>query len=220
MSTRSSIIAAAARLLAESGSGDVSTRAVCDAAGVTQPVLYRHFGDKDGLLSAVADSVWESYLAGKRAAERSGDPLDDLRAGWDNHTAFALENPYAYRLVFASDLSKRPAAIVEAVGLLTAILERLAADGRLAMSPEDAAQVVMAANSGVALGLLLRREVYPDTAISDVTREATLRGILATHDGVDPIAGSAATIRARVRSSDDFTAPEAALFEEWLGRMG
>ena len=33
----------------------VSTRAVSAAAGVQAPTLYRLFGDKDGLLDAVAD---------------------------------------------------------------------------------------------------------------------------------------------------------------------
>ncbi|WP_347038034.1 TetR/AcrR family transcriptional regulator [Glutamicibacter halophytocola] len=105
------IINSAERLLAESATGDISTRAVCEAAGVTQPVLYRHFGDKDGLLAAVADHVWENYLSAKRSTKNSDDALEDLRRGWDNHTAFALENPHAYRLVFGTALAARPAAM-------------------------------------------------------------------------------------------------------------
>jgi AcrR family transcriptional regulator len=62
MNTRSLIIEATADLLAQSPNGDVSTRAVCEAAGVQQPVLYRLFGDKDGLLSATVDYVWDQYL--------------------------------------------------------------------------------------------------------------------------------------------------------------
>lgn len=58
MDTRSVILDRAVELLAASESGDISTRAVCEAAGVGQPVLYQLFGDKDGLLAAVADRVW------------------------------------------------------------------------------------------------------------------------------------------------------------------
>ncbi len=209
------ILEQAAELLATSPSGDVSTRAVCEAAGVTQPVLYRLFGDKDGLLTAVADHVWEQYLDGKRRAEESDDPLEDLRAGWDNHTAFALTNPHAYRLVFSADLAVRPAAIAEAMRLLVGITERLAAQARLAVAPEVAAQIVMAANSGFALGALLRPEVH--TAASIDVREATIRGILADADPTDPLAGAVATIRARVPGN--VTSAEAGLLDEWLDRL-
>ena len=102
MTTKAVILQKAAELLAASPNGDIATRAVCEAAGVTQPVLYRLFGDKDGLLAAVADAAWEAYLSDKRAAEASADPLEDLRHGWDQHMAFALAHPHAYRLVFAS----------------------------------------------------------------------------------------------------------------------
>ncbi|WP_222843216.1 TetR/AcrR family transcriptional regulator [Microbacterium sorbitolivorans] len=221
MPKRTVILDRAAELLATSPSGDVSTRAVCEAAGVTQPVLYRLFGDKDGLLSAVADHVWEQYLAGKRAAVPGSDVLADLRAGWDNHTAFALAHPHAYRLVFGSALSAEPAAIAEAMRLLGEVTERLASEGLLRVSPEEAARVIMAANSGVALGMILRPTEYPEGASEEV-REATIRGILAGDAVADPVAVAVATLRSRVRggdAADTFTAAEAALIDEWLGRL-
>lgn len=66
VSTKARILEVAAALVAESPDGDVSTRAVCEAAGVGAPALYRHFGDKQGLLSAVVDHGWDKYLAAKR----------------------------------------------------------------------------------------------------------------------------------------------------------
>ncbi|MFD6415807.1 TetR/AcrR family transcriptional regulator [Streptomyces sp. NPDC060194] len=220
MDTKAVILARAAELLAASPNGDVSTRAVCEAAGVGQPVLYRLFGDKDGLLSAVVDEVWDEYLAMKRAARHSADPVDDLRRGWDNHTAFALSHPHAYRLVFGSTLSTPPAAAAEAMGLLTGILERLAAQGRLRMAPADAARFVMAANSGIALGLILRPGTYPDPAVSTAARDAALRAVLV--DGASPAPRAAAvaatTLRAHLGASDLYTPGEAALLDELLER--
>ena len=216
------IIKSAERLLAESATGDISTRAVCEAAGVTQPVLYRHFGDKDGLLAAVADHVWDSYLDAKRSTENSEDPLEDLRHGWDNHTAFALENPHAYRLVFGTALAARPAAMGEAMKLLNAITARLAAAGRLVLAPEQAAQIIMAANSGLALGLILRSEEYPDPAqANEQAREAALRGILASPEAgaTNPAAQAATTLRAQLAVSTRFTPAEAGLLDEWLDRF-
>lgn len=56
-----------AELLAASPSGGASTRAVSEAVGITQPILYLHFGDKGGLLSAVVYRMWAQYLEGKSA---------------------------------------------------------------------------------------------------------------------------------------------------------
>lgn len=212
----------AARLLAESPSGDVSTRAVCEAAGVTQPVLYRLFGDKDALLAAIADLVWEDYLGTKRAAEQSDDPVEDLRRGWDAHTAFAVDNPHAYRLVFGSDLTTRPAAIAEAMALLTAVLQRVAARGRLRVAAEDAARIVMSANSGLALGLILRPEIYPDPAASVIVRDAVFRSILVDAAAASPAEATvvaATTLRAALTGTVPLTPAEAGLLDDWLGRF-
>lgn len=99
VSTKARILEVAAALVAESPDGDVSTRAVCEAAGVGAPALYRHFGDKEGLLSAVVDHGWDKYLATKRHRDPGTDPVQDLRDGWDTHTEFALQNPNLYRLM-------------------------------------------------------------------------------------------------------------------------
>lgn len=224
------ILEKAAELLAQSATGDVSTRAVCEAAGVTQPVLYRIFGDKDGLLAAVVDQVWGAYLESKRAAQATGDALADLRAGWDAHTAFALANPHAYRLLFGTQLTTRPEAAVEAMTLLRGVLERLAGEGRLALTPDEAAQVVMAANTGVALGLVVHPELYPDAAVSVRVREATVRALLANpgarssdatggHPADDAPTVAATTLRAHLTGSEQFTPAEAGLLDEWLERI-
>jgi AcrR family transcriptional regulator len=219
--TRALIIARASALLADSSDGEISTRAVCEAAGVTQPVLYRLFGDKDGLLAAVADAAWESYLAGKRAAESSHDPVADLRAGWDAHTMFALQNPHAYRLVFASPLGSRVAAAREAMRLLTDVLERVAAAGALVMEPDAAARIVMSANSGVALALLLRPESLGSADASIEVREAVLRAILldAPDDAASRSVGAAATLLRSAMAAPAFSAAEAGLMGEWLDRF-
>lgn len=221
MSTRSLIIGRAAELLAASPNGDVSTRAVCEAAGVGQPVMYRIFGDKEGLLAAVADCVWGEYLDSKRAAIPSADPLQDVRDGWDHHTAFALAHPHAYRLVFATALSSPPDAAEEAMSLLQGVLERLAAQGRLRMSPAKAARIVMAANSGIALALILRPSQFSDSSLSAVMREATLNSI-ASDTGTsasDSMEVAAVTLQAGLTGTTMFTSAESSLLTEWLTRI-
>ncbi len=89
---RSDLLRAAEAQLVAAPDGDVATRAVCEAAGVTQPVLYRLFGDKRGLLDALADAGLERYTQRKAELEVSDDPSVDLRRGWDDHLAFAREH--------------------------------------------------------------------------------------------------------------------------------
>ncbi len=149
-------------------------------------MLYRLFGDKDGLLAATVDHVWDQYLETKRAAEKSADPLHDLLAGWDSHVAFALAHPNAYKLMFAPALRSTPEAAQEALRILRAVLERLAAQGRMRIAPEIAARMIMTATTGVALGLIMRPALYPDTALSTQVRDAMVQAIL-----LDPAADTA-----------------------------
>src|ERR1041384_6605150 len=128
---RTRMLEAAEALLDASPDRDISTRAVCDAVGVGAPVLYRLFGDKNGLLSAVVDYGFDRYLSMKRAAEPSPDPVTDLRNGWDSHIAFALAHPVVYRMISSPSLTEVPTAAAEALGLLRDVLERCAAAGRL-----------------------------------------------------------------------------------------
>ncbi len=225
MSTRSVIIDAAAELLAQSPSGDISTRAVCEAAGVQQPVIYRLFGDKEGLLAATVDYVWDEYLGMKRQTEQSADPLEDLRSGWDSHTAFAISHPNAYRLLFGSGAVAPAESADEAMRLLRVVLDRLAAQGRLRIDPGVAARLVMAANTGIALALILRPAQYPDLALSAMMRDIVHAAILSDAAPAADVGASdriaAITLRNALPavSGELFTEREAGLLDEWLERI-
>jgi AcrR family transcriptional regulator len=225
MEIRSQIIEAAAELLAESETGEISTRAVSEAAGIQQPVLYRHFGDKDALLAAVVDHGFERYLDGKRRAEKSADPVDDLRSGWDNHTGFAIAYPNFYRLMFSPNLRTTPEAAGESLRLLTEVLQRVAEHGRLRVPLETAAQMIMAANTGVALALISRPTLFPELGISSRVRDALFQSIL-----TDPVelttpegarASAATTLIGGIAelTPGTFSGGEAGLLREWLDRV-
>src|SRR5687768_5320162 len=96
---RTGIVEAAARLLQEQGARAVTTRGVAQAAGVQAPTIYRLFGDKDGLLDAVAEHVMATYVATKAVAAVDADPVADLRVGWRMHVDFALANPELHALL-------------------------------------------------------------------------------------------------------------------------
>jgi AcrR family transcriptional regulator len=229
MDAREKILDAAAALLARASVADVSTRAVCEAAGVGAPMLYRLFGDKAGLLAAVVDRGFEEYLASKRAARPGPDPVADLKQGWDNHMRFALERPNHYRLMHSPELTVPPAAAREAHALLHGVLERCAAAGRLTVPPALATQVIMSANVGAALSVLTRPEQYPDARFSDRLRDAVVDSLTLPADTVDtpeadghnPVPVAAATLAARLRTDlpPSFTPAESALLQQWLERL-
>src|SRR6478735_1483558 len=87
---RERILQAAAKLIAEGGRDAATTRAVAAAAAVQAPTIYRLFGDKSGLLDAVAEQAMAAYVAKKSATRPDPDPMTDLRRGWDDYVAFCL----------------------------------------------------------------------------------------------------------------------------------
>src|SRR5881628_3671011 len=100
-STTNRLLDAAADLLREGGVDAVSTRAVAAAAGTQPPILYRRFGDKNGLLEAVTLHVLERYLVKKRKLLRqSDDSVDDLRRLWDLFVAFGFSQPECFMLIY------------------------------------------------------------------------------------------------------------------------
>ena len=154
MSTEEKILTAVADLLEKGGVEAVTTRAVCEAAGVTAPTLYHHFGDKNGLLRAVVAQGIDSFMARKRANRQTSDALADLRRGWNGWIAFALQRPKLLRLMVESTRSD-PSATQEAFAIMRAIVERLAAENRLTTDVDIASRTIWAASNGV-LALFLQ----------------------------------------------------------------
>ena len=108
--SRAAIIEAATRLLDSDGPDGLTTRAVATAADVQPPTIYRLFGDKDGLVDAVAEHVYASYVASKSIGAHA-DPFVELRAGWDMHLAFGLANPGLFTLMTAPQRGRSSPAV-------------------------------------------------------------------------------------------------------------
>lgn len=236
---RTAMVEAAERQLAASEDYDIATRAVCEAVGVTQPVLYRLFGDKRGLLDAVADHGYERYAERKAAQEHTGDPVADVLAGWDGHMAFARQDPALYQLMFTPRPWSQSSAKQRVFDLLVASLVRCAAVGALRGDPREAAELVLAANVGIALDHIAVPARFEDVRLSHRMRDAVFavvlrEGVGGLGDSVgsggggagglgadDPVRAAAVRLRAQVALSG--TAPleevEGALLVRWLERL-
>ncbi len=234
MATKNRILEATADLLARSAEGDVSTRAVCDAAGITAPVLYHHFGDKEGLLTAVVDFGWEQFLAGKRdiAASPHHHVAEDLRTGWDNHVEFALANPNFYRLLWSPGVTSTSVSIREAYRLLREALNRGAARGQLRVPPEVATPMIMSAVVGACLSLIFHPELFDDEGFATTMRDTVIAAVVvpesaapddpgkATLVGERTLSSLAAELSTRVESEPpSLTEAELALLKQWLAKL-
>jgi AcrR family transcriptional regulator len=106
MTTRSAVLAAAARLIEKEGIAGLSVREAARRAGVSHNAPYRHFRDRESLLAGLAQ---EGFAILEKALEgRSGRDLGEA------YVRFALAHPQRFRLMFRA-------------GAQTALLDRFAA---------------------------------------------------------------------------------------------
>jgi AcrR family transcriptional regulator len=223
--TRSRIVGVAAQLLREHGPTAVTTRGVAEAAGVQAPMIYRLFGDKDGLLEAVAEHVMATFVDAKAAIVASAmagdaDPLDDLRAGWQTQIDFGVANPAVFRLLSDPARVLRSPAAQSGRLVLQARVHRVAVTGRLRVSEQRAVDLIQAAGIGVIQTLLSTAPEQRDPGLADGMLEAVLRQIL-TEAPPRPESGPMATAVAFAAITprlDMLSQPERQLLAEWLDR--
>ena len=228
INTKDNIVRAAAELLAGGGREAVSTRAVAAAAGVQAPTIYRHFGDMQELLDAVASYGFETYLQEKGSREQVEDPVEELRQGWNLHVAFGLANPGFYTLMYGDphpDAEHKAAS--RGFEALRMLVQRIAEAGRLRVGVERAAQMIHAAACGVTLTLLELKPENRDLTLSAQSREAVLGAVTlpqTTDDAVkmdvqNRVISRAVALKASLSEVTALTPGERALLSEWLDRL-
>lgn len=215
--TRQRLLTAAADLIAADPGGDFSLRAVCDAVGVAMPTLYHFFGSKQGLIDAVVDHGFERYEALKRTTEPSGDPITDIRRGWDAHVAFGRANPGFYTLMYGKIRpGYSPRGQARPNQLLLQLVRDADAQGRLVMEPEQATALILAANIGVTLRQIVRAE--DDRELTVAARETVIAGITGT--AVDrPQEGVRSLVEFAVAHPEILGDVETPLFVRWVARL-
>ncbi len=122
----------AADLIAERGAGGFSLREVARRAGVSHAAPAHHFGDAQGLLTAVAiDAFTHLHAATAAAYAAHDDAVDRLCAVGRAYVELAVSNPGHCAVIFRHDLidADDPAyqeAGERAFGVLIASLEAIA----------------------------------------------------------------------------------------------
>jgi AcrR family transcriptional regulator len=114
--TRQSLLDAAGALLDIGGVDAVTLREVGARAGVSRSAAYRHFVDKDALLTVLATNAL-SELGDVLEVLAAGDdsPEQSLRSAMLSLYAIGRTRPHLYRLMF-TDPAGDPTAAVQAAG--------------------------------------------------------------------------------------------------------
>jgi AcrR family transcriptional regulator len=102
---RAQIINAARRIAELEGWSNVTVRRLSDEISYSQPVLYAHFGSREGILAAVAiEGFHELGLALEKARRRMkrGSAVESVAAGY---LEFAASSPALYEVMFSLSLS-------------------------------------------------------------------------------------------------------------------
>ena len=96
---------------------DVSMEDLAKAAGVTKPILYRHFGHRDGLTTALAarfaEGLQQTLLAAMAAGNRPGETLVKTI---DAYLEFVERDPEVYRFLVRRLLANEQTASDLSVG--------------------------------------------------------------------------------------------------------
>ena len=219
---RERIVSAAAELLASGGRGAVTTRAVASRVGVSPPTIYRLFGEKNGLLAAVAEYGYARFVAAKSPLQPTGDPVDDLRSAWSLTVEFGLANAELFFLIYSEPHAGSMAAAVQSGNeRMHARIQRVAAAGRLRVEEPLAASIMQASARGAVLAWLDQPEPQRDPAFITAMREAMIAAITTESPALpEPgLASAARTLKANLPGQTSLSPAEQHLLIDWLDRL-
>lgn len=159
---KAEIIEAALRLSDKLGPERLTTEAVADAVGLTQPGIFRHFPKKQALWEAVAAHIGAMMeTRWTKAESRDAGPLDQLRALIGAQLQLIQSVPAIPAILFSRELHTKNKGLRQAFfGLLSrfhrVIAERAgrareAGELRDDLDPEDVAFLVIGLVQGLAV---------------------------------------------------------------------
>ncbi|WP_298433498.1 TetR/AcrR family transcriptional regulator [Geobacter sp.] len=148
------IVQAALKVIGTRGASALTIAAIAEVAGMSEANIYRHFGGKQEILTALADFIG-SEVMGKAAAIAAGSrsPLEKLHTIFTSHIALIAELPGIPRFIFSEEvhlgdrelssfIAMRMGSYVET---LTGIIAAGIAEGEIrdALSPRETALTLL-----------------------------------------------------------------------------
>jgi AcrR family transcriptional regulator len=169
-SLRDQLIHSGKAMLKDTSLADLSLRGIAASVGVSQVAPKHHFGNKEGLLAAIAASGFRDLTEYRFSRLRPNMSAEQrLRTLLTSYVQFAVENPALFHLMFAPQF-KAPAMhmeLNEAASHSFHIVARAAGEFlaefgavKPALSGEEAARVAWMSMHGVAT-LLIEHRINP-----------------------------------------------------------
>ncbi|MEU5882591.1 TetR/AcrR family transcriptional regulator [Spirillospora sp. NPDC047279] len=133
---RRALLEAADRVIQREGPG-ASMASIAAEAGISKPILYRHFGDKSGLYQALAERHTRKLIEGVRAEfSRATSVRARVRSTIDTYLSTISANLNLYRFLMhrasAEDAATHGAMSTMIRGLSRELAEVMIAEGELA----------------------------------------------------------------------------------------
>jgi AcrR family transcriptional regulator len=123
---RAALLEAADRVVQREGP-DASMNVIAAEAGITKPILYRHFGDKGGLYRALAARHIDDLLGRLRAALLTRGGLEArTRATVDAYLVSIEDNPQIYRFLVRRAAVEEPGVRGQVEGFVRRFGDELA----------------------------------------------------------------------------------------------
>jgi AcrR family transcriptional regulator len=126
---REELRSAALEVIRSVGPG-ASMHEMAAKAGITKPVLYRYFGDRDGLIAAVAEGFTDVLIDRLEEALAAAAPRDSetmIRAAIESYVAFIEEDPDLYGFLMHQAPLGSP-AMVSVIDRIAGSIEKVIRD--------------------------------------------------------------------------------------------
>src|SRR6185436_13621919 len=159
---REQLLDAAKAVVAEQGFHGVSVEAVARGAGVTRPIVYRHFDDLGALLDALIERETLRALMQLREVLPAG--VDDLLTAFEGYLHAVRSDPVTWRLVLVTPDGAPPLLRERiAAGRAQVVAQLASAVGSRAASPDPAltAHALSAVADEAARLMLADPNAYP-----------------------------------------------------------
>ena len=196
---RAACLRAAMELLEENGATALSVRAVARRAGVSPGAPYRHYADRDALISAVAAEGYRELAGHLAAVNPSPSTPDDLAAVAVAYVEFALRRPALFRVMFGEPCDRDSSERVAAVAAIAEYLGAIVRQSFLGADEEAMSTAVWALVHGLAfLHLDGKLDASTPAAVSGRVR-AAVHAVLAAPDAGSQKLATASSKQARRR---------------------
>jgi AcrR family transcriptional regulator len=192
---RAALVRAALELLEEGGATELSLRAVARRAGVAPSAPYRHYADRDALLSAVAAVGYRELAQSLGEVHPSPTTPDDLAAVAVAYVQFALQRPALFRVMFGEPCDRDSEERIAATAAISAYVDAIVQRAFPGTDPEGLSTGVWALVHGLAFlhldGKLDNSDV---AAVADRVR-ASVHAVIAASASLAPTRSARSSVR-------------------------